>query len=335
MATPMLRSLREHFGGQAHLIGIMRPYVRDVIEGTSWLDEHIEFDPRSSDRRLGNRSLVRRLRESKLDSALIATNSLRPAVLACAAGVPQRIGYVRYGRGPLLTEKLTPPRKGWQLTPISAVDYYLDLARTMGCDCRSKQLELATTIEDEQQADHVWQRLGLGRHTPVIAMNTGAAYGAAKEWPIDHFAQLAQQLVDQLPVQVLVICGPNERKAALQIANTASRSGVHSLAEETLSIGLSKSVVKRCQLLISNDSGPRHFGAAFDVPTVTLFGPTDPRWSNNFQPQSINLQQSVPCGPCGRRKCPLQHHQCMQQLTVDQVRRAAVRLLLGDRQQAA
>jgi heptosyltransferase-2 len=79
--------------------------------------------------------------------------------------------------------------------------------------------------------------------------------------------------------------------------------------------------------MVTTDSGPRHFAAAFKVPAVTLFGPTDPRWSDNYHPDAINLQLDVDCGPCAKRVCPLKHHRCMRELSVNHVFVAAQSLL--------
>src|SRR5260221_8756848 len=99
MATPALRALREHFGAGARLVGIMRPYVAEVLAGTHWLDEHVGYDSHSLDQRLGGWSLIRRLRALRLDTGILMPNSLRTAWLACASGAKERIGYVRGGRG--------------------------------------------------------------------------------------------------------------------------------------------------------------------------------------------------------------------------------------------
>ena len=109
MATPTLRALRRHFGPQARMVGILRPYLADVLAGTPWLDEQWFFDPRAKDRSLHSWAVARRMRAEQFDLAVLLTNSLRTAWVAWLGGAKQRIGYVRYGRGPLLTGKLYPP----------------------------------------------------------------------------------------------------------------------------------------------------------------------------------------------------------------------------------
>jgi heptosyltransferase-2 len=327
MATPTLRALREHFGGELELIGIMRPHVTEVLQGSQWLNETLLFDRRSTDVEQRSWALARQLRRIQLDALLLLTNSLRAAAIAWAGQARQRIGYVRNGRGPLLTDRLYPPRTGRHLAPISAVDYFLQLTHPLGVTPRSKRLELATTEVDEQRADRLWRRYGLGSGRPVVVLAPGGAYGSAKQWPAEYFAELARRLTQSRNASVLIVCGAAERPIAARIEEQAGSPHVHNLANKALPLGLSKATIRRSDLLIANDSGPRHFGAAFEVPTVTLFGPTDPRWSETFHPRAVHLQRPVPCGPCAKRRCPLVHHRCMRDLTVDQVLSAADRLL--------
>lgn len=327
MATPTLRALREHFGDRASLLGVMRPYVAEVLDGLDWLEERLLYDPRGRQRSQGTLGLVRELRRKKPDNIVLLTNSLRTGLIARFSGARRRIGYNRSGRGLLLTDCLDPPRDGWRFRPVSPVDCYLRLAAVLGCAATDRRLQLATTNRDEQAAQDVWQRMSLSGASRVVALNPGGAYGAAKHWPVASFVDLAKRLASEPQTGVLVLCGPSEREAAGQIERSAAHPRVISLASAEPSIGLSKACVRRSQLLITTDSGPRHFAAAFGVPCLTLFGPTDPRWSWNYHPGETVLQENLPCVPCARRVCPLGHHRCMTDLTADKVYAAARRVL--------
>jgi heptosyltransferase-2 len=187
-------------------------------------------------------------------------------------------------------------------------------------------MELFTTARDEAAADAVWRQAGFVHHAELVCLNPGAAFGSAKCWPGESFAALARQFVDQRGGGVLVLCGPGERELAGRIATQAGRSAVHSLADYPLSLGLTKACIRRADLLITTDSGPRHFAAAFDRPVVTLFGPTHIAWTETYHPKAIHLQKRVDCGPCQQRVCPLDHR-CMRLLTPVEVFNAAVELL--------
>jgi heptosyltransferase-2 len=187
-------------------------------------------------------------------------------------------------------------------------------------------MELATTTDDEAAADDIWHKAGFAGHSEVICLNPGAAFGSAKHWSAESFATLARALMDRRGSGVLVLCGPGEQPLARRIALLADRPGLHTLAEQPLSLGLTKACVRRADLLITTDSGPRHFAAAFDRPVVTLFGPTHIAWTETYHPRAVHLQKKVPCGPCQLRICPLDHR-CMTQLTPAEVFEAAEQLL--------
>lgn len=160
-----------------------------------------------------------------------------------------------------------------------------------------------------------------------VCLNPGGAFGAAKHWPGEYFAELARRIAVELGRNVLVLCGPAEREIARRIVALAKHPSVFSLADVPPSIGLSKAAVKYSELLVTTDSGPRHFAPPFDVPVVTLFGPTHMAWSETFYGKATHLQVQVDCGPCQQRVCPLQHHRCMTELSVDRVFAAAARWL--------
>lgn len=328
MATPTLRALRRRFGGRARIVAIARPAVIETLAGTDWIDHWLPYDPRAGSRELHTWSLLRQLRASSLDSVVLLTNSLRTGVLARLSGAKERVGYARNRRGWLLTERLHHLRRRGRWVPTPVLDDYLRLAYALGCSHESPKLELATLAADEAHADRVWDNLGLDADLPVVALNCSGAFGAAKLWPIAYFAELAQRIVERLPASVLVLCGPAERDAARQIVALARRSGVVSLADESPSLGLSKACVRRARLMVTTDSGPRHFAAAFGVPAITLFGPTHQAWSETHDARAISLQRPVDCGPCQRRVCPLGHHRCMTELSVDEVWEAVERAWL-------
>lgn len=335
MATPALRALRKRLGGDGRLVGVMRPYVSQVLEGTKFLDAELFYDPRSRDPQLRSRSLVRQLQSRRLDAVVLLTNSLRTGILARLSGARRRIGYAYGLRGALLTDRLVAPHDGrtWygarRYRPASAVDCYLRTALAFGCDLESSRLELATTPDDERAADVAWSALGLREGRKVIVFNSGGAFGAAKLWPNEYFAALARRVIAHSDYSVLMLCGPAERDVARDVIRQVNDPRVVSLAEQPMSIGLSKACVRRARLMVTTDSGPRHFAAAFGVPVVSLFGPTHIEWSENYFDRAVHLQHKLPCGPCQRRVCPLGTHQCMRDLGPDEVW-TTVRRLLGD-----
>jgi heptosyltransferase-2 len=325
MATPAVRALRRHFP-DAHLAGVLRPYVAGVLEGTDWLDSQLFLDPKGPSSQHWP-AVGAQLREAAVECAILFPNSFHTAFVAWLGRCRRRVGYARYARSCLLTDALRPrTAPNGRLLPSPVIEAYNRLAEYIGCPAPSFQMELATTERDERAADLVWEHMQLKLSPDVICLNPGAAFGSAKYWPAESFAELARNLVDRRGSGVLVLCGPKERDLARKVVRLAQRPGVHSLANQPLSLGLTKACVRRTDLLITTDSGPRHFAAAFDRPAVTLFGPTHIAWTETHYEKAIHLQKPVDCGPCQLRVCPLDHR-CMKTLTPAEVLAAAEALL--------
>jgi heptosyltransferase II len=327
MATPAVRAIRAA-KPDARLLGVIRPQIAATLGGTSWFDDLILFDAKSKERKFRVGAVREQLRGARADLAVLFPNSFRSGLLAWSSGIRRRIGYARGGRGFLLTDRLVVPRDAEKhRLPVPAVEYYLAIVHHLGYQVGSNRLELATTADDEAAADRAWARLGLDPTQAVVCLNNGGAFGPAKNWPDESFATLAQRLVDELGVQVLVVCGPSERALAQAIVAKAGNSKVVSLAELDLSLGLTKACVRRSVLMITTDSGPRHFAAAFGVPVISLFGPTQIAWTRTNHPRAVHLFHPVPCGPCQKPVCPLGHQKCMTEISPDSVFRAAERML--------
>ena len=317
MATPALRTLRTALP-QHKLVGVVRGVGDQLLDGTQWLDEFVHYDRNW----LGSGSVhqaIARLRQIGCSTAILLSNSFTTAAMSWLAGCHRRIGFVRYGRRMLLTDALHAPRTKAGFTPRSATVHYNEALEPLGLTVADQRLELTVTAEEENLAESFWRKNGLSDSQPVVVLNTGGAYGAAKRWPDEHFVELARKIACQLSVSVVINCGPAEQKTAAEIAATADHPRVISLAGEALSIGFSKAVIARAALVVTGDTGPRHIAAAFQRPTVALFGSTDPRWSSNGNPHETALQLQLDCQPCAKRTCPLQHHRCMRELTVEQV----------------
>ena len=319
MATPALRALRQTHA-QARIVGVCKPYVADVLNGSPWLDELMFLD-RTGPWQQRWPSVAWRLRGTGFDLAVLFANTLRSALVAWIARCRRRVGFVRHGRGLLLTDRLA-----YAPTPSPIIDDYNRLAERAGCSPPGHRMELFTTAADERGADAVWAKFKLADRPEVICLNPGAAFGSSKLWPAESFARLAQHLVQHRDCKVLVLCGPAERELARTIVALAARRDVCTIADEALSLGLTKALVRRATLLVTTDSGPRHFAAAFDRPVITLFGPTHIAWTETYFPRALHLQKAVPCGPCQKRVCPTDHA-CMRLLTPEEVFAAAGTLL--------
>lgn len=324
MATPALRAVRSEFA-DARLTGILRPYVADVLAGLDLFDRQILWNPENGHSAQRGWSLARQLRREKFDVALLLPNSLRSAVMAWLSGAKRRTGFRRDGRGLFLNDPVEPKPKS---KPSPVLEEYMRLARHLGCRQFSHKMELAVSAADERRLHNFQQRhFRVFSSGGYVCLNPGGAFGAAKHWPAEYFAELARRIAATFSCAVLVLCGPAEREMARQIVALAAHSRVVSLAGETPSLGLTKAAIKHCDLLVTTDSGPRHFAPPFDVPVITLFGPTHIAWSETHYAKAVHLQQAVECGPCQQRTCPEGHHRCMRELRVERVFAAVAQCL--------
>ena len=324
MATPSFRAIRERFG-EAHLTVLIRRNARPVIDDAAWFDEVIEVTP--DDRGLrGTFRLGRRLRQGNYDLGVLLTNSFRTALMMRLARVGRIVGYRRDFRRLLLTDALEAPRAHGRFVPVPARDYYLALCRHLGCDVSNRRMTLFYRPDILHAFEAFARRRGIDGSRRIVVMNPGASFGSSKCWPVEHFARAADMLVAEEPdVQVVVICAPAERELARAVADLAE-TDVVSLDVEPAGLALLKVIIDRAALLITNDTGPRHYAAAFETPIVTIFGATDPRWSDTgFDAERI-VRIDVDCAPCQRKRCPIDHR-CMRWLKPEMVVEAARDLL--------
>jgi len=256
-----------------------------------------------------------------------------------------------------------PVRLG-RYVPMPLVEYYADLAEAIGCERPGDQLQLFTTPDCDEAIQRRLASVGIADRHPLIVISPGAKFGASKCWMPERFAAVGDRLIESENATVIVTCGPGEEAIARSIGGTMKNSrsigpsprpsdppgpslhgrlvqpsvgpshpwkgegaGGFVFDNPLLTLGELKSLIRRCDLLICNDAGPRHLAKAFDVPVVTVFGPTHPDWtSTSYQKERI-VRVDVDCGPCQQRVCPLGHHQCMTGVTVDRVFDAATSLL--------
>ena len=154
----------------------------------------------------------------------------------------------------------------------------------------------------------------------LLGINPGASYGDAKRWSPKEFAKVASSLSNNY--EILIFGGPNEIEIAGDIERFLIRKGVlnyTNLAGKT-SISELISYISNLDLFITGDSGPMHLAAAFQIPTIAIFGPTrDEETSQWMNFKSVIVKKSLPCQPCMRRKCPLKHNNCMKLIKSDDI----------------
>lgn len=310
MATPALRLIRDAYRG-AFIGALCRPGINDLLAGSGLIDEfHVE---RVSGV-MGPKFVAAKVRPRRYDTCLLLTNSFSTALTVRIAGIPRRMGYDRDARGLLLTHPLAVPKKGaFGKALIPALTYYHRAAESLlfslppGGGGRAGErrdgsrgtqpdtststlglppaafMELATTPAEDAAADEVMVRALPGAGSSPFALLNPGGNNEAKRWPADRFAAVGEFLAQRHGMTILINGSPAEAPLCGTIAeqirakHPAAVCGV--LPDAGITLGALKAIVKRCRIMVTNDTGPRHIAAAFGVPLVSLFGPTDHRWT--------------------------------------------------------
>jgi len=162
---------------------------------------------------------------------------------------------------------------------------------------------------------------------PTLGINAGATYGSAKRWYPERFAQVAKEFCDKF--DIIIFGGPNEVEMAKEIESNLQSNNITNytnLAGKTNIKELCANIAG-CSLFITNDSGPMHVAAAYQVPTVAIFGPTKHKETCQWQNQKSKIvRDDIECAPCMKRECPLEHHKCMKNITASDVIQAVKKL---------
>jgi lipopolysaccharide heptosyltransferase II len=324
MAIPALETIRRtHANDEICLLA--RPFVTDLLSGQPFADRILPYDFRGSHRGwLGREKLAAELRKEQFHVAVLLQNAFEAAWLAWRAGIPERIGYARDARGPLLTKAIRVPQEGE--IPKHESHYFLELLHRAGWSEASgviPPIRLLVTDAAHTAAEFALRSAGARENTWRCAIAPGASYGAAKCWPAGHFAALADRLISESGADVIFFGTPGEKEIAAHI-RSKMKSHAISLVGETSMRNLA-ALFASCSAFIGNDSGAMHVAAAVGLPVIGIFGSTDPESTAPVTEQFTLIREAVSCSPCFLRRCPVDHR-CMDRITVDSVFAAAMQL---------
>jgi heptosyltransferase-2 len=322
MATPVFKCLRQNYP-DARIIGLIRGYAKGVVEDAPWFDQLIEMNDKTW---RGFVRLVFQIRRLKGQIAVVLPHTFRSALLARLGGARRIYGYRRNGRSTLITDGPRPLRDGGRIRPVPMVDYYLEICRRLQLTIdRDTKPRLFIARSLQKKGNQLLERYGIGPDDMVIGLNPGAQYGASKCWPPEHFARLAELLEQRWNCRLLLFIGPGEESIGDEIVQL-SRTAIINTGPDQVDLALLKPLIQRCRLLVTNDTGPRHYAIAFDIPVVVIMGPTDPRYTHANLEKTRVLRQELDCSPCHLKECPLEHS-CMRDITPQDVLQAAEQLV--------
>ncbi len=267
----------------------------------------------------GLRQLRAALQPLKPDAGLLLTNTTHSFLSFKFAGVPDVYGYRRNLRKYFLADGPEPQREDGKYKPLPMQEYYLELCRYLGLELPAHPRgKLYLSDANNERGLARLRGWGVEDDDMVIGLNPGASFGSSKCWPAEYFARLAEMLQEALHCKILLLVGPGEESIAQTIVD-ASRASIINTGTERVDLADLKPLIKRCDFLVTNDTGPRHYAAAFDVPHVVLMGPTNAQYTNANLEHTKVLQRDLPCVPCHKKVCPLGHHACMREITPESV----------------
>jgi ADP-heptose:LPS heptosyltransferase len=345
--TPALRALRTSFP-RAHIAVLTTPGGQAALGRLDSVDEIITFDKFAFDRPADAiqsfpiaARLAAQLRGGAWDTLVLLHHLTTPfgiakyAALSLASGAPQRLG-LDNGRGAwFLTHAAEDRGFGWR----HEVDYWLDVVGVLGAQHPGQpHLELQLDPAAEAWASARWAELAVGE---AVLLGPGSgAYSRARRWPPDRFAAVGRTLAAEHGLQPLVLSGldADEKQLAEQVATMiGSNAGVAPAAPTPQALG---ALIRRCRLVVANDSGPVHVATAVGTPVVAIFGPSnDQAWGPYppAEPTHQVVREVLACAPCIHRGhdfgtpqgCPART--CLAILDVPQVLAAADRALADRR----
>ncbi len=259
----------------------------------------------------GARAVARhaaQVRAGAYDVALLLTNSFASALAMQRAGVPERWGYRRDGRGWLLTRAIAPRRV--RRASVHHADFYAALVEALGLP--RPRLEVRATVPDSARAEAsaLLREHGWDGAAPLLACAPGAAYGTAKQWPPAYVSDVAAGWLASGGAVALVGAGADRAACAAVRAALRPELAAHviDVAGRTSLLALA-GVLATATRVLANDSGAMHVAAAVGTPTVAVFGPTREYATAPLGPHRL-LTHDVWCRPCMLRECPLDHR-CM------------------------
>ena len=314
LSTPAIRAIRGTFP-KAKMTALVSRAAKEVLLHNPHIDRMIEQPGRVDLPFLFHLpKLLKTIRDEKCDLAVILDGNDPEAVpLSYLSGARYRVGWAGSQLGFLLTHPVDFNRSNQH-----HIEVWHEHLSALGIKPQGIEMELTLSSEEKEGAERTLAaRDLLGR--PRVGLHPFAKKLSGKEWPFDRVIELANRLSGQ-GFQPILFGGKQEKKVADEMVLKANKrlisfAGDHSIRE-------TMALIARCDLFVSLDSGPMHISQALGVPTVALFGPSDPRVSGPLMTSAVVLKKEFSCSPCGRAPCP---HQvaCMHAIEVREVIEAA------------
>jgi heptosyltransferase-2 len=315
MTLPALRTLRKAIP-EAKISLLVKPWVSPLFENNPNIDEIIIYGNEFKGVK-GKIKLSRMLKKKKFCSSILFQNAFDAALITFLAGIKERVGYNRDGRGLLMTTAVSVPKNERE---VHQINYYLNLLEQIGIHAGYSSPYIYLTLDERLYARDILKDM----KRPILGINPGATYGSAKRWFPERFAEIANWFIKDTLGSVIIFGGKNEVDIAQEIdkyilENKLFLAGKTSLRELI-------SLISDCDVFVTNDSGPLHIAYAVRTPLVAIFGSTDPKLTGPPDmsasvggDSNVVITANLPCSPCFERTCKNNDLKCMYTITSDDV----------------
>jgi len=306
MATSNFADIRRSFP-EARITVLVTPAGKRILDGSPDCNHLLVDRAGRSPRKI--LELARELRAASFDLAIIFPRSFRTAIVPFLARIPRRVGYRGNLRNFLLTDAVNHERDGRKTRPVPMPLYYAKLCERVGVERGDGKPHLYVTSESEKQAAAYRAALGITDGEFLVGLNPGASFGASKLWPPRYFSELGDAITQRYGLRTLLLVGPGEEDLADEIVSRMRYRPVYDRSR-ILPLDVLKPVIRDLKLLVTTDTGPRHYAVAFGVPVLVVMGPTHPDYTAINLERTEVVRHDVPCGPCHLKVCPIDH-KCM------------------------
>lgn len=305
MATPVLIDLRRRFP-DASITAMCPSPIAELLQHDPSINETLSFSYHDL-----HHQEIEKIHLGNYELGILLPNSFSSAWCFWLGHIPERLGYAGNWRSWLLTDKMEPPENH-----LHQVEFYKYLLQPLGIPLSETAPRLTFLDAEKAAARQLLLQKGYRQGQPLFGINPGAAYGPAKCWPFDRYRQLAERLLED-PKNYVVFFGDAQSRIDAGLPNRAiNLSGSTNLRELSC-------LIHCCDVLISNDSGPMHIGAAMGTPIVAMFGSTDESVTGPWGQKGAVINKHVICSPCFKRTCP-KDFRCMLEISVDEVAQKAI-----------
>ncbi len=347
MTTPAVHTIRKNFP-ESEITLLAVPWVADIFSMSSDIDVIMLYDKKDLYRGKvrGPLLLAKDLKSQHFDAAFLLQNAFEAAIIAKMAAIPIRAGYKRDGRGVLLSHGVNISN---EIRKKHQVHYYQNMLGELGLTPGADDLRVPISNEMNLWANECIESLNAKRlaacpdvaqedskgssqspqpqqnttFVPVIGFSPGAAFGPAKRWPVEKFAQLAAIIAHAYREHgcVIMIFGTGddtETAQAIQEFSIHTPLCVYDMTGKT-DLKQAMALINCCDAFVTNDSGLMHVAAGLNTPVLAIFGSTDHIATSPFSKQAIIIRREMECSPCLQTHCPKGHLECLESISAKDV----------------